>query len=178
MQHPEKQYLDLLQKILETGADRMDRTGIGTRSIFGAQMRFDLSQGFPLFTTKKVFFRAIVHELIWFLSGDTNISYLVKNGVNIWNEWAFSAYITKNHLEKRLPRYSSEWHQELKIFVEKLKNDENFAKLWGDLGPIYGKQWRSWDTKTGSVIDQMQIALNTIKNNPYSRRNLVSGWNV
>lgn len=178
MHTSEQQYLDVLQRILDTGIDRMDRTGVGTRSIFGAQMRFDLSKGFPLFTTKKVHFRSIVHELIWFLSGDTNISYLVRNNVKIWNEWAFSAYIQANNLNEKWPRYSEKWHEELAIFVEKIKNDDDFAQKWGDLGPIYGKQWRAWDTKSGNIIDQMQNAINTIKNDPYSRRNLVSGWNV
>lgn len=174
----EQQYLDLLQKILDTGSDRMDRTWIGTRSIFGHQMRFDLSEGFPLLTTKKVYIKAIIHELLWFISGDTNIRYLVQNNVKIWNEWAFSNYIIKNNLSQKLPRYSEEWNTGLSIFVEQIKNDENFAKQYWDLGPIYGKQWRAWDTADGKIIDQMQNAINTIINNPYSRRNVISGWNV
>lgn len=178
MNRGEQQYLDLLQKIMETGVDRMDRTGIGTRSIFGHQMRFDLSEGFPLLTTKKVYIKAIIYELLWFLSGDTNIRFLVQNNVKIWNEWAFSQYIKRNNLSEKFPRYSDEWHRELESFVEKIKNDENFAKEWGDLGPVYGKQWRSWDTREGNSIDQIQNALNIIMNDPYSRRNIVSGWNV
>lgn len=174
----EQQYLDLLQKILDTGSDRMDRTWIGTRSIFGHQMRFDLSKWFPLLTTKKVYIKAIIHELLWFISGDTNIRYLVQNNVKIWNEWAFSNYIIKNNLSQKLPRYSEEWNTGLSIFVEQIKNDENFAKQYWDLGPIYGKQWRAWDTSDGKIIDQMQNAINTIINNPYSRRNVISGWNV
>lgn len=174
----EQQYLDLLQKILDTGSDRMDRTWIGTRSIFGHQMRFDLSEGFPLLTTKKVYIKAIIHELLWFISGDTNIRYLVQNNVKIWNEWAFSNYIIKNNLSQKMPRYSEEWNTGLSIFVEQIKNDENFAKQYWDLGPIYGKQWRAWDTADGKIIDQMQNAINTIINNPYSRRNVISGWNV
>ncbi len=174
----EQQYLDLLQKILDTWVTRMDRTGIGTKSIFGHQMRFDLSQWFPLLTTKKVFIKAIIYELLWFLSGDTNIRFLVQNNVKIWNEWAFSMYIKRNNLEEQLPRYSDAWHAELEIFVEKIKTDEEFAKKWWDLGPVYGKQWRSWDTREGNSIDQIQNALNTIINDPYSRRNIVSGWNV
>ncbi len=133
----EQQYLDLLQKILSDGVERPDRTGIGTKSIFGHQMRFDLSKGFPLLTTKKVYLKAIIHELIWFLSGDTNIRYLVKNDIKIWNEWAFSVYIKENNLSEKFPRYSSEWHDELAQFVEKIKNDETFAQQWGDLGPVY-----------------------------------------
>lgn len=174
----EQQYLDLLQKILDTWSDRMDRTWIGTRSIFGHQMRFDLSKWFPLLTTKKVYIKAIIHELLWFISGDTNIRYLVQNNVKIWNEWAFSNYIIKNNLSEKMPRYSEEWNTGLSIFVEQIKNDENFAKQYWDLGPIYGKQWRAWDTADSKIIDQMQNAINTIINNPYSRRNVISGWNV
>jgi thymidylate synthase len=129
----EQQYLDLLQKILDTGTDRMDRTGIGTRAIFGHQMRFDLSAGFPLLTTKKVFIRGIIHELLWFLSGDTNIRYLVQNDVKIWNEWAFSKYLKHTEKESGLPRYSDEWHAELAGFIENIKNDATFAEKWGDL---------------------------------------------
>ncbi|MBO4996131.1 MAG: thymidylate synthase [Muribaculaceae bacterium] len=134
-----KQYLDLLQHILDHGADKTDRTGTGTRSIFGYQMRFDLSKGFPLLTTKKLHLKSIIHELLWFLKGDTNVHYLQENGVRIWNEWA----------------------------------DEN-----GDLGPIYGKQWRQWRDYDGGVIDQMSEAIHTIKTNPDSRRIIVSAWNV
>lgn len=133
----EQQYLDLLQKILSDGVARPDRTGVGTKSIFGHQMRFDLSQGFPLLTTKKVYLKAIIHELIWFLSGDTNIRYLVKNDVKIWNEWTFSVYIKQNNLSEKFPRYSPEWHDELASFVEKIKNNAEFAQKWGDLGPVY-----------------------------------------
>lgn len=145
--HAEQQYLDLLQKILDTGVDRMDRTGVGTRSIFGHQIRFDLANSFPLLTTKKVFIRGIIHELIWFISGDTNIRYLVQNDVKIWNEWAFSKYLKKTGKDVELVRYSPEWDAELVSFIEKIKNDEEFAILWGDLGPVYGKQWRAWETK-------------------------------
>ena len=174
----EQQYLDLLQKILDTGVDRMDRTGVGTRSIFGHQMRFDLSKWFPLLTTKKVFLRGIIHELIWFLSGDTNIEYLVKNDVKIWNEWAFSKYLKKTGKDIELERYSSQWDEALNDFIENIKNDPAFSKEWGDLGPVYGKQWRAWETKKWNTIDQVQNALNTIVNDPYSRRNIISGWNV
>ena len=133
-----KVYLDLMRRILDDGVDRNDRTGTGTRSIFGTQMRFDLNKGFPLLTTKKVHLRSIIHELLWFLSGDTNIKYLKDNGVSIWDEWA----------------------------------DEN-----GDLGPVYGKQWRSWAAPDGRVIDQISNAVDMIKHNPDSRRIIVSAWN-
>lgn len=133
-----KQYLDLLYKIKEEGVIREDRTGTGTKSIFGYQMRFNMKDGFPLLTTKKLHLKSIIHELLWFLSGDTNIKYLQDNGVRIWNEWA----------------------------------DEN-----GDLGPVYGHQWRSWSDYKGGTIDQIQQAVDLIKNNPNSRRILVNAWN-
>jgi thymidylate synthase len=134
-----KQYLDLLDTILLHGTDKSDRTGTGTRSIFGYQMRFNLEDGFPLLTTKKLHLKSIIHELLWFLKGDTNIAYLQENGVRIWNEWA----------------------------------DEN-----GDLGHIYGYQWRHWPDGAGGSIDQIAEAIETIKNNPDSRRIIVSAWNV
>tara|TARA_Y100001968_G_scaffold103741_2_gene93757 strand:- start:15492 stop:16316 length:825 start_codon:yes stop_codon:yes gene_type:complete len=134
-----EQYLDLLRRILDEGAGKGDRTGTGTISVFGHQMRFDLSQGFPAVTTKKVHWPSVIHELLWFLSGDTNIEYLKENKVRIWNEWA----------------------------------DEN-----GDLGPVYGKQWRFWESNDGRVIDQIEGAIDLIKNNPQSRRIIVSAWNV
>jgi thymidylate synthase len=141
-------------------------------------MRFDLSESFPLLTTKKVFIKAIIHELIWFISGDTNIRYLVKHDVKIWNEWAFAKYLKKTGKDAELVRYSPEWDTELLTFIEKIKTDDVFATAWGDLGPVYGKQWRAWETKKGNIIDQIQNALNVITNDPYSRRNIVSGWNV
>lgn len=134
-----KQYLDLLSHILENGTVKTDRTGTGTKSVFGYQMRFDLKEGFPLVTTKKLHLKSIIHELLWFLSGDTNIRYLQENGVRIWNEWA----------------------------------DEN-----GELGPVYGHQWRSWPTPDGGHIDQIANVVEQIKRNPDSRRLIVSAWNV
>ena len=134
-----KQYLNLLQHILDNGTDKSDRTGTGTRSVFGYQMRFDLQEGFPMLTTKKLHLRSIIHELLWFLDGDTNVKYLKENKVRIWDEWA----------------------------------DEN-----GDLGPVYGKQWRSWETRDGATIDQITQAIDLIKNNPDSRRIIVNAWNV
>ncbi len=133
-----KQYLDLMARVRNTGTRKTDRTGTGTLSVFGHQMRFDLSEGFPLVTTKKLHVRSIVHELIWFLAGDTNIAYLHRNGVRIWDEWA----------------------------------DES-----GDLGPVYGKQWRSWATLDGQAIDQIAEVIETLKTNPDSRRMIVSAWN-
>lgn len=133
-----RQYLELLERALNQGDDRIERTGVGTRAVFGHQMRFDLSKGFPLLTTKKLHTKSIVHELLWFLTGDTNIKYLKDNGVSIWDEWA----------------------------------DEN-----GDLGPVYGRQWRSWAAPDGRAIDQIAWVADEIKNNPYSRRLVVSAWN-
>ena len=134
-----KQYLDLLNHVINTGVKKSDRTGTGTISVFGHQSRYDLSQGFPVLTTKKLHLKSIIHELLWFLTGDTNIKYLQENGVRIWNEWA----------------------------------DEN-----GELGPVYGYQWRSWPTPDGQHIDQITQVVNSIKNNPDSRRHIVSAWNV
>lgn len=134
-----KNYLDLLADVLANGVRKEDRTGTGTISVFARQLRFDLSQGFPLMTTKRIHLKSVIHELLWFLSGITNIRYLKKNGVRIWDEWA----------------------------------DEN-----GDLGPVYGSQWRTWETPTGEKIDQIKNVIESIKNNPNSRRHLVSAWNV
>ena len=134
-----QQYLELLERILIEGENKDDRTGTGTRAIFGHQMRFNLSEGFPAITTKRVHWPSIIHEFLWFLSGDTNISYLQENKIRIWNEWA----------------------------------DEE-----GNLGPVYGKQWRKWESKDGRIIDQIENAIELIKNNPSSRRIIVSAWNV
>lgn len=169
-----KQYLDLLQHIMDKGVDRDDRTGTGTRSVFGYQFRCDLSEGFPLLTTKKVFTKGIIHELLWFLAGDTNIKYLVDNDVRIWNEWPFQNYLEKNNLAEKYPKYTPEWDEQLKIFVESIKNDAEFAKTWGDLGPVYGYQWRNFN---GEGIDQIKKVIDTCKNNPNSRRNLVVAYN-
>ncbi len=173
-----KQYLDLLGHVLEHGTHKEDRTGTGTRSVFGYQLRCDLSQGFPLLTTKKVYIKAVVHELLWFLSGSTNIAYLVRNDVKIWNEWAFQVYLEQNHLEHEHARYSKEWTERLAWFVEQVKKDDAFAQRWGELGPIYGKQWRRWETKDGTEIDQIRNVIELIRNDPTSRRMIVSGWNV
>lgn len=134
-----RQYLDLLDHIVKTGVDKSDRTGTGTRSCFGYQMRFDLQEGFPMLTTKKLHLKSIIYELLWFLNGDTNVKYLQENGVRIWNAWA----------------------------------DEN-----GELGPVYGKQWRSWGKLDGGTVDQITRVVDTIKNNPDSRRMIVNAWNV
>jgi len=157
-----KQYLELIKDVLETGQGRDDRTNTGTISKFGTQSVYDLREGFPLLTTKKVYFRAIVHEMLWFIKGDTNIKYLVDNNVNIWNEWPFEIY-------KKLADYQGET---LEQYIEKIRTDENFAKKYGDLGPVYGKQWRDFNG-----IDQFAKLIEQLKKNPFSRRNIISAWN-
>ena len=165
-------YHQLLRHILENGTDKSDRTGTGTKSVFGYQLRCDLQEGFPLLTTKKVHFKSIVHELLWFLHGDTNIAYLVRNGVNIWNEWPFQHYLEANDMVEQFPRYSAEWKAELKKFVATIKEDDTFAARWGELGPVYGKQWRDF-----GGVDQIAEVVANIKKNPDSRRHIVSAWN-
>jgi len=163
-----KQYLDLVRHVLENGTKKEDRTGTGIISVFGYQNRYDLREGFPLVTTKKVYFRGITHELLWFLKGDTNIKYLVDRNVRIWNEWPYESY-------KASEAYEGE---SLEEFVEKIRQDDVFAKKWGELGPVYGKQWIHWSSHDGSEINQIQNVIDQIKENPYSRRHIVSGWNV
>lgn len=167
-----QQFHTLLKKILKDGVQKGDRTGTGTKSIFGYQMRFDLNKGFPLLTTKKVFTKGIIHELLWFIKGETNIKYLVDNNVKIWNDWPFQSFLKQNNLEDKYPKYSEEWHAEMKSFISKIKNDNEFAKVWGELGPVYGKQWRNFEG-----IDQISNLIEDIKNNPNSRRLIVSAWN-
>ncbi len=162
-----KEYLDLIKHVLKHGEKRNDRTGTGTIGIFGYQMRFDLEEGFPLLTTKKVHLKSIIHELLWFISGDTNISYLVKNNVKIWNDWPYKRFCGSND-------YKGESIEE---FIEKIKNDESFAHKHGDLGPVYGRQWRHFEGPNGKFVDQLQYVIDEIKNNPTSRRLIVNAWN-
>ncbi|WP_342275155.1 thymidylate synthase [Spiroplasma endosymbiont of Cantharis lateralis] len=157
-----KQYLDLVNEVLKTGEKRLDRTNTGTISKFGIQSRYDLREGFPLVTTKKVFFKAIVHEILWFISGDTNIKYLVDNKVNIWNEWPYEIY-------KKSKDFKNETLEE---FVEKIKESKRFADKYGELGPVYGKQWRDFNG-----VDQFKNLITDIKQNPFSRRHIISAWN-
>lgn len=167
-----------MRHILENGHRKDDRTGTGTISVFGYQMRIPLDQGFPLLTTKKMATRAIFHELLWFLKGDTNIKYLADNDVHIWDEWPFQDYLIANKLTETFPMYSEEWMAEKKTFIEKIKADADFAQQWGDLGPVYGKQWRRWEGPDGKTYDQLGAAVEQIKKNPDSRRILVSAWNA
>ncbi|MDP2838081.1 MAG: thymidylate synthase [Candidatus Moranbacteria bacterium] len=172
-----RQYLDLLSHIEEHGVDKMDRTGTGTRSVFGYQMRFDLSQGFPLLTTKKMALRSIIHELLWFLRGDSNLKYLAENNVHIWDEWPYKAYLQRTG--QIVPASGSEeWKVGIAAFIEKIKTDDVFAKEYGELGPIYGYQWRSWPAPDGRHIDQITQVIEQIKKSPDSRRLIVSAWNV
>ncbi len=157
-----KQYHDLVEHVFKVGHQKEDRTNTGTISTFGYQMRFDLKEGFPLLTTKKVFYKAIIYELLWFIKGDTNIKYLVDHGVKIWNEWPYENY-------KKHPSYQGE---KLEAFVEKIKTDFNFAKEFGDLGPVYGSQWRNFNG-----VDQLSQVINLIKHQPQSRRMILSAWN-
>ena len=167
-----KQYLDLMKHIRDEGVKKEDRTGTGTVSVFGYQMRFDLEDSFPLLTTKKVNLDSIIHELLWFISGDTNISYLVKNGVNIWNDWPYQSYLKQTRQEKDYPMHSKEWKDKMKEFIEQIKSDDDFAKVYGDLGPVYGRQWRDFEG-----VDQLNQVVEDIKSSPDSRRLIVSAWN-
>lgn len=175
--HVDLIYLDLIERIMREGATKTDRTGTGTLSLLGHQMRFDLSKGFPLLTTKKVPIKAIIHELLWFLRGDSNLKYLADNNVHIWDEWPYKAYLLRNHIP--VPATGSdEWNIGIKEFIEKIKSDDVFAKDYGNLGPIYGYQWRNWPTPDGKHIDQIKNVIEQIKNSPDSRRMIVSAWNV
>ena len=169
-----KQYLDLLKTIRDTGVVKDDRTGTGTKSIFGYQMRFNLAEGFPLLTTKKVFTKGIIHELLWFLKGDTNIGYLVRNGVHIWDNDAYRFYgelCAKNGVQP------IEREEFLAMAAEGTMSPIEGYR-YGDLGSVYGSQWRSWGAPDGRVIDQIEEVIRTIKTNPNSRRMIVSAWNV
>lgn len=157
-----KPYLELCQHVLDHGTFKMDRTKTGTYSVFGYQMRYNLEDGFPLLTTKKVHLKSIIHELLWFIKGDTNIKYLVDHDVRIWNEWPYEAF-------KRSSDYQGE---SMDDYVQKIKTDAEFAKNHGDLGPVYGAQWRNFNG-----VDQLQFILDEIKNNPNSRRMILSAWN-
>lgn len=182
MNNLDKQYQSLLRDILDNGVSKVDRTGTGTKSIFGWQIRHRMSEGFPLITTKKMHWKSIVVELLWFLRGDTNIKYLLDNGCNIWTGDAYKNYVSRQTTEDA---GSMNW------FIEQIKTDDEFAKQWGELGPIYGKQWRSWSVfeyddwsswkapwQPGKPIDQIQNLINELKTNPDSRRLMVNAWNV
>lgn len=172
-----KQYLNLLSHIMEKGVQKGDRTGTGTKSVFGYQMRFDLSEGFPLLTTKKVPFRLVLSELLWFVAGDTKLRTLALQENSIWDDWPFKSYLERNNLPIPKPN-TPEWEGEIKKFIERIKTDDQFAAEYGDLGPVYGHQWRHWRTPNGTEIDQLAEVVEQIKKNPNSRRLIVSAWNV
>lgn len=172
--HPEQQYLNLLEKIVNEGSERVDRTGVGTKALFGETLRFDLAEGFPAFTTKRVYWKTAFKEMIWMLqgksswgSGNPNIRDLLEHNVHIWSEWPHKKYVD-----------STGDNIELKDFEERILSDDEFAAKWGDLGPVYGKQWRAWKTEDGREIDQVSEVIDQIKNNPTSRRIIFDGWNV
>lgn len=173
----ETQYLELAQKILDEGEERGDRTGTGTRSLFGERMVYDLREGFPALTTKRVALGAVATELTWMLKGDRNLQYLVQNNCNIWNEWAFVPYL-KNEGIPVPEQGSDEWKQLMSDYVDRIKTDDEFAQEHGDLGPIYGYQWRHTPNGTFNGIDQLGDVEEEIRKNPESRRLIVDAWNV
>lgn len=175
--HPEQQYLDLMRHIWEQGSERIDRTGVGTRSVMGAILRYDLADGaMPLVTTKRVYWKTATRELLWFLTGETNIRPLVLQGVKIWNDWPHARYVKESGDEIALDD-----------FVQRIAEDEAFAARWGDLGPVYGKQWVDWPTyryrpdglyEKGPGINQVALLVDSLRDNPDSRRHILEGWNV
>ena len=179
----DKEYLDLCKYILDNGIEKEDRTGVGTKSIFGYQMKFDLNNGFPLLTTKKVNFNLVWSELLWFIKGDTNIRFLLENNNNIWNEWAFKKWVESDeyngpdmtdfgHRTLVDEDFAKDYKEQMKFFKEKILTDDEFSKKYGDLGNVYGKQWRNFNG-----VDQLKNVIEQIKENPSSRRLIVSSWN-
>ncbi|SHG62474.1 MULTISPECIES: thymidylate synthase [Virgibacillus] len=184
----EEAYLNLCQHILANGTKKGDRTNTGTYSVFGHQMRFNLEEGFPLLTTKRVPFRLVASELLWFIKGDTNIRYLLEHNNNIWNEWAFEKWVTSSNYSgpdmsnfgnrsQEDTNFKKQYQEQMGIFKDKILTDNAFAKKYGDLGNVYGKQWRKWKTSQNETIDQLKDVIDNIKNNPNSRRHIVSAWN-
>ena len=184
----EQPYLDLLNKIMTTGHDKSYRTKTGTRSLFGAQMRFNLAEGFPILTTKRVPFGLIKSELLWFLRGDTNIKFLLEHNNHIWDEWAFKNWIQSPAYEgpdmtdfglrvQSEPEFKKIYQAEIKKFDERILNDDDFTQKYGNLGNVYGAQWRHWEKRDGSFIDQIQNVIDQIKTTPDSRRMIVTAWN-
>ena len=184
----EQPYLDLLNKIMTTGHNKDDRTGTGTRSLFGAQMRFDLSKGFPILTTKRVPFGLIKSELLWFLRGDTNIRFLLQHKNHIWDEWAFENWVNSDEYHgpdmtnfglrsQSDPEFNKVYREEMKKFDQRILDDADFAKKYGSLGDVYGAQWRHWKKRDGGHIDQIANVIKKIKTTPDSRRMIVTAWN-
>jgi len=168
MRHPEYQYLDLMEQVLERGDKRVDRTGVGTRSLFGSMLRFDLSDGtVPILTTKRVYWKTAVKEMLWFLTGGTNIQPLLRENVRIWSDWPLASY-----------RKATGEDISQDVFEQRVLDDDDFAARWGELGPVYGKQWRRWMGDDGREHDQIDTLITTLRENPSSRRMLFHGWNV
>ncbi|WP_078555662.1 thymidylate synthase [Bacillus alkalicellulosilyticus] len=188
MKHGEQAYLDLCKHVMNNGTKKEDRTGTGTISTFGYQMRFDLNEGFPLLTTKRIPFKLVASELLWFIKGDTNIKYLLQHNNNIWNEWAFKKWVESNDYKgpdmtnfglraTQDEEFRLEYEKQMDQFKKNILEDELFAATYGELGNVYGKQWRAWKTTAGETLDQLQDVIDTIKANPDSRRLIVSAWN-
>ena len=184
-----KQYLELMEHVLENGVDRMDRTGVGTRGVFGQMLRFDLQEGFPLLTTKKVSLKNVATELFWFIKGDTKLRYLLQNKNNIWNEWGFKKWVTSPDYDgpdmtdfglraEKDPEFAKIYKEQMESYKTKVLTDDEFNDTYGDLGDVYGKQWRRWIGSNGKEYDQLKKAVEDLKNNPNSRRTLVSAWDV
>ncbi len=178
----EKQYLDLLNRVLTFGQVKSNRTGVNTYSLFGESLKCDLRDGFPLLSTKRVNFHAVAVELLWLISGSTNIRPLVLQNVNIWNEWPFKRWAFHENIWAAFSTNRQEnvpgWKAPLDAFVQKIKNDEKFAEEWGELGPVYGHQWRSWEGQNGQTFDQLAQAIALLKTDPHSRRIIVNSWHV
>lgn len=170
------QYEDLLRKIRDTGNDRPDRTGTGTRSVFHTTLEYNMADGFPLITTKRVPFRLIAEELLWFLMGDSNIRYLVERDIHIWSDWPFKKYLQATGQPVPEPNTPA-WEAQISAYEKRVVDDAEFAAKYGDLGPVYGVQWVKWAKREGGTINQIQNAVDLIKKDPYSRRILVSAWN-
>ncbi|MFZ0370416.1 MAG: thymidylate synthase [Halobacillus sp.] len=188
MVNNEQAYLDLCRHVLDEGHEKGDRTGTGTFSVFGHQLRFNLEDGFPLLTTKKIPFRLVASELLWFIKGDTNIRYLLQHNNNIWNEWAFQAWVESDDYHGpdmtdfgrrslKDEAFKGQYNEQMEHFKEKILTDDSFADRFGDLGNVYGKQWRAWKTSQGQTIDQLKNVIEGIKRNPDSRRHIVTAWN-
>ncbi|WP_127531537.1 thymidylate synthase [Paenibacillus kobensis] len=188
MSHNEEQYLQLLRHVLNNGTRKEDRTGTGTISTFGYQMRFDLNDGFPILTTKKVPFRHVKSELLWFMKGDTNIRYLLQHDNHIWNEWAFKRWVESDAYDgpdmtnfglrsQTDAEFAIQYKEQMARYIKLMLEDDHFAAQYGELGDVYGKQWRAWQTTQGETIDQLKDVIAMIKRNPDSRRLIVSAWN-
>lgn len=188
MSKSEQQYLDLCRDVLQNGNRKKDRTGTGTLSLFGRQMRFDLSEGFPVLTTKRVPFKLVASEMLWFLKGDTNIRYLLEHNNNIWNEWAFKRWVESDEYtgpdmtdfgRRSLTdeSFAEQYHEQMTLFKKRVLEDSAFAEMYGELGDVYGRQWRAWKTSLGETIDQIGDVIEMIKKTPDSRRLIVSAWN-